>query len=225
MSGRIPCECGCGRFPRGLRSRFLPGHDARRPAQKAGPARDLPRSALRSWHIGVAAEAIAAAQFARCGFDVSVQYGANQPEYDLMVARGDRLLKVSVKGSQDGSWGLTQSYLKKADYHGAIEQWLNRHGSRTVFCFVQFRGVSLNELPRLYLASPHQVAQRLRETARGRGDTILYEDRTWGVRAVGAGTTERLPETWRFSTERIEELLASTRDDKDERTTALHRSE
>ena len=29
----------------------------------------------------------------RCGFDVSVQYGANQPEYDLIVARGDPMLK------------------------------------------------------------------------------------------------------------------------------------
>ena len=36
-----------------------------------------------SWHVGVAAEAIAAAQFARCGVAVSVQYGADQPEYDL----------------------------------------------------------------------------------------------------------------------------------------------
>jgi hypothetical protein len=64
---------------------------------------------MTSRNVGVAAEAIAAAQFARCGFDVSVQYGANQPEYDLIVARGDALLKVSVKGSQDGGWGLTQS--------------------------------------------------------------------------------------------------------------------
>jgi len=57
-----------------------------------------------SWHVAVAAEAITAALFAQCGYDVSVQYGANQPEYDLMVAKGDRLLKISVKGSQDGGW-------------------------------------------------------------------------------------------------------------------------
>lgn len=205
--GRAPCECGCGGFPKGPHSRFLPGHDAKRPARKGNLLTETQRVALPSWHIGVAAEAIAAAQFARCGFDVSVQYGANQPEYDLIVAKGDRLLKVSVKGSQDGSWGLTQSYLKTADYHGAIQQWLRRHGSRTVFCFVQFRGVALNDLPRLYLASSVEVAQRLRETARGRGDTILYEDHTWGPRAVAAGTIERLPESWRFSIKRIEELL------------------
>jgi hypothetical protein len=161
-----------------------------------------------SWQVAIAAEAIAAAQFARCGFDVSIQYGANQPEYDLIVAKGEQLLKVSVKGSQDGSWGLTQSLLKKADYHGAVDAWLRRHGSRTIFCLVQFMGVKLDELPRLYLATPAEIAQRLRETAKGRGDSILYEDHTWGTRAVGAGTVERVPENWRFSLERVEEILA-----------------
>jgi hypothetical protein len=93
-----------------------------------------------SWHISVAVEGVAAAQFARCGFDVSVQYGADQPEYDLIVARGDQLLKVSAKGSQDWDWGLTQSFLKqatkrsgmKADYQGAIDLWLERHRKKTV---------------------------------------------------------------------------------------------
>lgn len=63
---------------------------------------------MTSWHVGVAAEAFAAGQFARYGYDVSVQYGANQPEYDLIAVSGDKMLKVSVKGSQEGSWGLTQ---------------------------------------------------------------------------------------------------------------------
>jgi Holliday junction resolvase-like predicted endonuclease len=167
---------------------------------------------LSSHSISVAAEAIAAAQFARCGFDVSVQYGANQPEYDLIVARSDRLLKVSVKGSQDGSWGLTQSFLKKAsaDYHGAIELWLKRHGLQTVFCLVQFKGVAITEMPRMYLATPAEIAQRLRETAKGRGDTILYEKHAWGKRAFAAGTAEQLPEHWSFSIERIGKLLQSS---------------
>jgi hypothetical protein len=56
---------------------------------------------------------MAAAQFARLGFDVSVQYGANQPEYDLMIDNGLRTLKVSVKGSKDTGWGLSQSQLAK----------------------------------------------------------------------------------------------------------------
>ena len=57
---------------------------------------------MTSWHVGVAAEAFVAAQFARFRYDVSVQYGANQPEYDLIVVSGDKMLKISVKGSQDG---------------------------------------------------------------------------------------------------------------------------
>ena len=166
-----------------------------------------------SHNVGIAAEAIAAAQFARCGFDVSVQYGANQPEYDLIVAKGDNLLKVSVKGSQDGGWGLTQSYLteKTADYHGAIDRWLARHGQRTVYCLVQFDSVPLNEMPRLYLATPAEIAQRLRETARGRGDSILYERHTWGPRAHAAGTTEEIPASWVFSVERIREIMSAPR--------------
>ena len=161
------------------------------------------------WHVGVAAEALAAAQFARSGYDVSVQYGANQPEYDLIVARQERLLKVSVKGSQDGGWGLCQSLLErgKADYHAAIERWQARHKPRTVFCFVQFYGVALNELPRMYLATPGEVASRLHDTAAGRGDTILYEKHTWGPRARAAGTSEAIPASWVFSATRIAELF------------------
>ena len=81
-----------------------------------------------SWHVGVAAEAIVAAQFARCGVAVSVQYGADQPEYDLVAVEGDLLLKVSVKGSKDGGWGLTQSYKKGRTYHEADD--LACHGRR-----------------------------------------------------------------------------------------------
>ena len=49
-------------------------------------------SKMTSWHVGVAAEAFAAAQFARLTYDVSVQYGANQPEYDLIAVDGDKML-------------------------------------------------------------------------------------------------------------------------------------
>lgn len=167
-----------------------------------------------SWHISVAAEAITAAQFARCGFDVSVQYGADQPEYDLIVAKNDRLLKVSVKGSQDGGWGLTQAYMKaatkisgkKADYHGAIDLWLRRHGSKTVFCFVQFMGLKFDQLPRMYLASAQEVAQKLRQAKNGQGDSVLNENWTF-VRGRSAGITDKVPPNWSFSEQRIHELL------------------
>lgn len=166
-----------------------------------------------SWHVGVAAEAIAAAHFARCGYDVSVQYGANQPEYDLIVARGDQMLKVSVKGSKDGGWGLCQNYLKRgtAGYHDAIRDWLGWHKPRTVYCFVQFKGVDLSKLPGAYLASPEEVAERLHATAGGRGDTILWERHTWAPRAYAGSTTDGIPSSWTFMESRIEELFQTTR--------------
>jgi hypothetical protein len=160
-----------------------------------------------SHRVGVAAEAIAAAQFARCGYDVSVQYGANQPEYDLLVAQDDRLLKVSVKGSQDGGWGLTQSHMSNRNYHGAIQTWLERHRPKTVVCFVQFKNTSLDELPRIYLARPSEVAECLRMSANGRGETVLRERHVWGARAVGAGTIDCIPEEWKFSSERIDAMF------------------
>ena len=163
-----------------------------------------------SWQVATAAEAFAAAQFARCGWDVSVQYGANQPEYDLVVVDGDRILKVSVKGSKNGAWGLTQSRLKNADYHGAIDKWLSKHTTRTVFCLVQFKGTTPDVLPRMYLATPEEIAQRLKHSASGRGETILYEKHTWGPRAYAAGTTDEIPATWVFTRERIEQVYKMT---------------
>jgi hypothetical protein len=106
-------------------------------------AKDTGGTAMKSnWHVATAAEATAAAQFARLGFDVSVQYGASQPEYDLIVTHDDgRMLKVSVKGSKDGGWGLSQGQLTalrkqypdgETDYHRAADDWLSRHKPGTI---------------------------------------------------------------------------------------------
>ena len=59
--------------------------------------------------VATAAEAFAAAQFARFGYDVSIQWGATQPECDLIISERRRMLKISVKGSADGGWNVTQS--------------------------------------------------------------------------------------------------------------------
>ena len=163
-----------------------------------------------SWQVATAAEAFAAAQFARCGWDVSVQYGANQPEYDLVAVAGDCFLKISVKGSQNGKWGLTQKYLKKADYQGAIDQWLAKHSSKTVFCLVQLWNINSLELPRMYLATPTQIAAHLKSCAAGRGVTTLYEERVFGPKAKAAGTTDRIPDAWRFTEQRIDEIRKTT---------------
>lgn len=158
------------------------------------------------WQVATAAESFTAAQFARCGWDVSVQYGANQPEYDLVAVDGARMLKVSVKGSQNGSWGLTQTHLEKADYKGAAARWLRRHKEKTIFCLVTFKDVSLTEMPRMYLATPAEIAAWLSSAAGGRGDTILYEHHVWTARAKAAGTTDAIPSLWKFTKERLEQL-------------------
>jgi hypothetical protein len=162
---------------------------------------------ISPYHVGVSAEAFAAALFARLGCDVLVQYGANQPEYDLVVSREGRSVKVSVKGSQDGAWGLTQSYLTGADYQGAADKWLAKHDERTLFCLVQFKDVDPLELPRMYLAWPSEIARRLKETAKGRGGTIIYEKKVWTSRALAAGTTDRIPRDWQFTEERLAQAL------------------
>lgn len=163
---------------------------------------------ISSWHVGVAAEAYTAAVFARFGYDISVQYGANQPEYDLIAVSGDKMLKISVKGSQDGGWGLTQKYKnKECSYHEAIDNWLEAHHKKTIFCLVQFQNTTPNEMPRIYLASPQEIAKVLKNTAGGRGDTILYESHTWGPRAAGKGTTDKIPDEWIISAERLDYMF------------------
>ena len=168
---------------------------------------------MTSYHVKVAAEAFAAGMFAQAGYDVSVQYGADQPEYDLIVAKGDRFMKkVSVKGSQIGKWGIAQSFLQKANYTEAIDRWRSKHGPLTVFCLVQFKDVALGGCPRVYLATPDEIAEQLRNSCRGRGATIFYEDHTWGPRASAAGDREKLPDRWRFGVSRIAELMGGTAD-------------
>lgn len=162
---------------------------------------------ISSYHVGVAAEALVAGLFARNGYDVSVQYGANQPEYDLIVSSGDKILKISVKGSQDGGWGLTQNHKKDCTYHEAIDKWLDKHNKKTVMCLVQFLDVDMDAMPRIYLATPLEVAECMKKSANGRGDTVLMEYKKWTDRAFGAGTEDVVPHSWKFSRERIEDLF------------------
>jgi hypothetical protein len=175
----------------------------------------LTQSTSPSRQFTVAAEGIAAAQFARCGFDVSVQYGPNKPKYDLFVTKAGSLLTVCVMGSQDGSWDITQYYLKrptelsgkKVDHQRAIELWLDRHGARAVCCFVQFQGVAFDRLPRIYLASPKETAQKLLEIVERYGNSLLYDEFGEESYSDTNQTIGKIPARWRFSNERIQELL------------------
>jgi hypothetical protein len=165
----------------------------------------LPKE-MTAYQVGVSAEAFAAALFARAGYHVSVQYGANQPGYDLVVERAKKAFLISVKGSQDGGWGLTQSYLQNADYHGAIDTWRDRHDAALLFCFVQFKDKKLVDMPDVFLARCGEVAEHMKKSGRGLGDTVLWVRKAWKT-GRRAGHVDLVPEEWRFSVRRVDELL------------------
>ena len=62
-------------------------------------------------------------------------------------------------------------------------------------------------MPRIYLATPKEIADRLKKSAGGRGETILYENHTWGPRAAGRGTTDSIPKEWLISEEQLNFLF------------------
>jgi Holliday junction resolvase-like predicted endonuclease len=90
----------------------------------------------------IAAESYSACLLARCGYDVLVQYGANQPHYDLVASKGEAFLPISVKGSQDGGWMLAVKYKGKSrSYCDAADLWLSAQRPDIVFLLVQFLNV------------------------------------------------------------------------------------
>ena len=76
-------------------------------------------------------------------------------------------------------------------------------------CFVQFMNAGIHDMPRVYLATPDEVATCLKAAAGGRGDTVLNENHTWGQRAQAAGTTDKIPDSWVFSCERVHSLSSA----------------
>lgn len=163
---------------------------------------------MKSYHVGVAAEACAASLFARAGYDVLVQYEANQPGYDLAVACKTAPAKISVKGSKDGGWVLVASY-KRPDrsYHQAIDAWAATHEDpQTLYCFVQFKNVAFGQMPRMYLARLSEVLAYLKASCGGHGYTSVREQYVW-ARGKAGGTTDKIPPSWKMTEERIADLL------------------
>jgi len=176
----------------------------------------IPQIRLSSRQVSAAAENIAAAQFAMHGFDVLEQGGQTRYFYDLGVANSGGMMKITVHGSLRRFWKLVDQYLYKggqirvpADCHRAIDRWLERQGAKVTHCLVQLEPANLDCMPRIYLATAAEIAGRLHESVRTLGDAALYEEYEI-VDGDGRHTVETLPARWRFSPERIAELMETS---------------
>jgi hypothetical protein len=170
-----------------------------------------PQKRISTRQLSSAAENIAAAQFAVHGFDVLEQGNRARYFYDLGVANAGGMLKVTVHGSFRGFWNLVDPNLTKSAsagvaHHKTIDRWIRRQVGHVAYCLVQFDPSELTSMPRIYLASAADIAARLHESVEMLGDTALYEQ--FEVEdGNGRHTVETLPAHWRFSQERIAQLM------------------
>ncbi len=172
-----------------------------------------PHRTISPRQVAVAAEAITAAQFALYEFDVLQQAGHARFLYDLVVAKSGGMMKISVFGSMTGLWNLVDTYVKrtpgqetnKADYHRAIDLWLDDHNSRTC-CLVHFESTELERMPRLYLASAQEIATQLHESTESLGDPALHDQHV-GDATDRSNAIDNVPAEWYLSEARVEDLL------------------
>jgi hypothetical protein len=163
---------------------------------------------MTSYQVGVAAEAFAACLLSQAGCDVSIQYGANQPGYDLVATKGNKAIKVSVKGSQDGGWGLVQNHKKEdVGYHECAEKWCRTQKSEIVFYLVQFQRVSIGDAPRVSFATPREITDQHKASRAGHGVTSLHEKHAYKT-GLGAGTFDEIPARWRATQQKIDSLFS-----------------
>jgi hypothetical protein len=156
--------------------------------------------------VSVAAEAFAACLFAQAGFDVLIQYGANQPDYDFVAMRKSKAIRVSVKGTQWYGWGLIQSYKKGRSYHEAANAWLRDQPKDVILCLVTFGKMQSYKTPRCYLARASEIAKHHKSGRFGAGETTLWEDEIY-TRGVGKGYRSKIPDKWKFTPTRVNEIL------------------
>ena len=153
----------------------------------------------------IAAESHAASLLAQAGYDVLVQYGGSQPEYDLVAVKGKRVVLVSVKGSQDGRWTLPVRYKDRGiSYDEAIDHWLAAQKDDVVLLLVQFDGTVLGSTPDVYVARPIEVAIHLKTQRHGLGDESFQEDLRKRHRIPQY--VDLVPPEWVFSQERIDAI-------------------
>lgn len=162
---------------------------------------------MNKYQVGIAAEASVAAALARAGCNILVQYGANQPEFDLIASKGGKNLRISVKGSRDGSWIAAGAFKKSALTNAeTLRIWEKDHDERTIFVFVQFENIPFDKLPLMYMASVHEVAEHLSKTRAGKIDLVLYITRTFKS-GVAKDHTDNIPVEWELTENRVDEMF------------------
>jgi len=155
--------------------------------------------------VDVAAESLVASLLSQTGYEVFVQYGANQPGYDLVAIRDsdNRTLRVSVKGTQLKGWVLTGGLKEGRTYAEAADKWCSNQGQDLVFAFVQFCEVEIGQMPEVYLARAKEIAAHVIAGKGGTGDTTLRWQHTWQS-GIARGITDTPPDAWKFTQARID---------------------
>lgn len=156
--------------------------------------------------VSVAAESFAAGVFAHAGYSVFVQYGANQPGYDLVVSNDTKAIHVSVKGNSIGGWMLT-SKNAAGTYASALQEWTA--ANRTfVFCFVSFTNLEVGQMPRMYIADGNEVGEFLKTHGFGEIALSLVEHKA-PTRGPNKGKTMQVNPDWLMTQKRIDEVFKS----------------
>jgi Holliday junction resolvase-like predicted endonuclease len=156
--------------------------------------------------VDVAAESLAASLLSQAGYEVFVQYGANQPGFDLVAIREKRTLRVSVKGTQVKGWCFSGGDKEKGiTYAEAADKWLTRQNIELVFVFVQFYRIKIGEMPDVYVARPHEVSAHVKRGKGGAGDSTLRWNHTW-TRGIAKGITDTPQDKWKFTQARIDSV-------------------
>ena len=142
---------------------------------------------------------------AQAGYDVAVQWGTTQPDWDMIAIKKLRTLKLSIKGSQDGGWGLFQSYLENARYRDALDLWLAHQPKDLIYFFVQFKEVGIGQPPRCYITRPKEIVAHMHTTRGGHAYTSLREHHRYAS-GIGAGHTDNIPAQWSITQKRIDRI-------------------
>jgi hypothetical protein len=170
-----------------------------------------PPHKLSSSQVATAAKSFAAAQFALSGFDVLEQATANSRFFfDMVVASSGRMMKISVHASFNGFWDFVDRYLSPtpprtgiaADYHRAINLWEEHISAGVTCCLVQFEAARLESTPHIYLASSGEIAAKLHEKIEQ-----VAHNKSVPVDLDVAHQLEGLPQAWRFSQQRIADMM------------------